>query len=65
MWTPQESIVQGPVVRRSISAKPGLNFKLRFFFFSSKAFSQTIFPSFFRESNHKIVGKKNKTEFAF
>ena len=55
---------QGPVVRRSISANPGLNFNLGFFFFCSIAFSWIIFYSF-RASNHQIVGKKNKTEFAF
>ena len=55
---------QDPVVRRPISANPGLNFNLGFFFFS-KAFSRIIFSILFRASNHQIVGKKNKTEFAF
>ena len=50
---------QGPVVRRPISANPG------FFFFCLKAFSQIIFSLLLRASNHQIVGKKNKTEFAF
>ena len=55
----------GPDVRRPISANPGLNFNLGFFFFCSKAFSRIIFSIFFRASNHQIVGKKNNTEFAF
>ena len=57
--------LQGPVVRRPISTNPGLNFNLGFFFFCSKAFSRIIFSILFRASNHQIVGKKNKTEFAF
>ena len=55
----------GPVVRRPISANSGLNFNLGFFLFCSKTFSQIIFSILFRASNHQIVGKKNKTEFAF
>ena len=55
---------QGPVVRRPISANPGLNFNPGFFFFCSKVFSQVISSLFFRASNHQIVGRKNKTEFA-
>ena len=55
---------QGPVVRTLVSANPGLNFNLGFFFLS-KAFSRTIFFILFRVSNHQIVGKENKTEFAF
>ena len=58
-------IQQGPVVRKLISANLGLNFNLGFFSFFSKAFSQTIFSILFRASNHQIVRKKNKTEFAF
>ena len=46
----------GPVVRRPISANPGLNFNMGFFFFCSKAFSRII---------HQIVSKRNNTEFAF
>ena len=57
--------VLGQVVRRPINANPGLNFNLGFFFFCSKAFSRIIFSILFRASNHQIVGKKNKTEFAF
>ena len=33
--------LQGPVVQRPISANPGLNLNLGFFFFCSKAFSWT------------------------
>ena len=58
-------IQQGPVVRGPIGANPGLNFKLGFSFFFLKAFSPIIFSILFRASNHQIVGKKNKTEFAF
>ena len=57
--------VLGQVIRRPINANPGLNFNLGFFFLCSKAFSPTIFSILFRASNHQIVGKKNKTEFAF
>ena len=53
-----------PVVRRPISANPGLNFNPGFFFFFSKAFSRIIFSRPFKASNHQIVGKKNKTQFA-
>ena len=55
----------GPVVRRPISAYPGLNFNPGLFFFSSKPFSRTIFSIIFRVANHQIVDKKNDTEFAF
>ena len=54
-----------PVVRRPISANPGLNFNPGLFFFSSKAFSRTIFSILFRVANHQIVDKKNYDEFAF
>ena len=36
-----------------------------FWFFCLKAFSRIIFSFLLRPSNHQIVGKKNKTEFAF
>ena len=55
----------GPVVRRPISAYPGLNLNSGLFFFSSKPFSRTIFSIIFRVANHQIVDKKNDTEFAF
>ena len=49
----------GPVVRRPISANPGLNFNPGLSFFSSKAFSRTILSILFRVANHQIVDKKN------
>ena len=55
----------GAVVRRPISANPGLNFNPGLSFFSSKAFSRTTFSILFRVANHQIVDKKNWTEFAF
>ena len=55
----------GSVVRRPISAYPGLNFNPGLFFFSSKPFSRAIFSIIFRVANHQIVDKKNDTEFAF
>ena len=51
--------VQGPVVRRPISANPGLNFNPGLSFFLSKAFSRTIFSILFRVANHQTVNKKN------
>ena len=52
-------MLHGPVVRRPISANLGLHFKPGLFFFSSKAFSWTIFVILFRVANHQIVDKKN------
>ena len=49
----------GSVVRRPIIANPGLNFNPGLFFFSSKAFSRTIFSILFRVANHQIVDKNN------
>ena len=46
------------VVRRTISANPGLNFNLGFPFFCSKALSRIIFSILFRVSNHQIGVKK-------
>ena len=60
-----EDIALGPVVRTPVSANPGLNFNPEFFIFLSKALSWIIFSILFRVSNHQIVGKENKTEFAF
>ena len=57
--------LRGPVVRRPISANPWLNFNPGLFFFSSQAFSRTIFSIIFRVANHQIVDKDNDTEFAF
>ena len=56
---------QAPLVRRPISANRGLNFNLGFFFFCSKELSRIIFFILLKATNHQIVGKKNKTEFAF
>ena len=50
---------QDPVVRRPISTNPGLNFNPGLLFFSSKAFSRTIFSILFRVANHQIVHRKN------
>ena len=61
IWTSH----QGRVVQRPISANPGLNFNPGLFFFSSIAFSRTIFSILFRVANHQIIEKKNLTEFAF
>ena len=52
-------IVQGQVVQRPVSANPRLNFNPDLFFFSSKAFSQKIFSTLRRVTNHQIVDKKN------
>ena len=49
----------GRVVRKPVSASPGLNFNPGFFIFLSKAFSRIIFSFLFRVSNHQIVGKEN------
>ena len=46
-------------IRAQFSANPGLNFNPGLFFFSSKAFSRTIFVILFRVANHQIVHKKN------
>ena len=51
--------VLGRVVRRPVSANPGLNFNPGLFFCSSKAFSRKIFSILFRVFNHQIVHKKN------
>ena len=55
----------GPVVQMPVSARPGLNFNLGFFFFLSTALSWIIFYILFRVPNHQIVGKEKKTEFVF
>ena len=55
----------GPVVRRPISANPGLNFNLGFYFFCSKSFFRIIFSIPFIASDHQIMDKNNRTEFAF
>ena len=45
--------------RLTLTLNPG------FFSVCSKAFFLDNFLSFFRASNHQIVGKRNNTEFAF
>ena len=49
----------GSVFRRPISANPGLNFNPGLFFFSTKAFSRTVFSILFRVANHQIVDKNS------
>ena len=56
---------QGRVVRRPVSANPGLNFNPGFFFFSSKVFSRKIFSFLFRVFNHQIVEKRIKLNLHF
>ena len=53
-----------PVVRRLISAHPGLNFNPDFFFFSSTALLRVVFSILCRASNRQKVNKRNNTEFA-
>ena len=62
-WCRRRSL--GPSCSRWISANPGLNFNLGFFFFCPEAFSRIIFSILFRASTYQIAGKKNTTEFAF
>ena len=60
LWARRTELTNmGPVVRRPISANPGLNLNLGFFSFCSKAFSRIIFSILSRASSHQIVGKKN------
>ena len=56
---------RGPVVRRPISANPGLDFNLVSFSFLLKAFCRIIFSILFNVSNHQTVDEKNSTEYAF
>ena len=55
---------QGPVVRRPISANPGLNFNLRFFIPSLKSLFGKIFSVLFKASSSHTLNKKNSTEFS-
>ena len=57
----------GPVVRRPVSANPGLNLNMSFFFLliCSQAFSRIIYSILFRASNHQIVGKGIKLNLLF
>ena len=60
------SLQQGPVVRRPISANPGLKFSPNFFISLLKSPFREKFPySFSRTSNNQIVSKKIWTEFSF
>ena len=55
---------QGPVVQRSISPNPGLNFNSGFFISLSKSLLGKIFTILFRTSNDQIGSKKIWTEFS-
>ena len=55
---------QGPVVRRPISANPGLNFNLRFFIPLLKSLFGKIFSVLFKASSSHTLNKKNSTEFS-
>ena len=55
----QQEENQGPVVRRPISAQPGVKFNPGFFFLCSEAFSRIIFSVIFKASNHQLVDQKN------
>ena len=58
--------IQGPVVRKPVSANPGLNFNLGFFFlFIKSTLSDNFLYFFLNISNHQFVGKENSTELAF
>ena len=50
----------GPVVRKPISANPGLSFHAGFFSFLSKAFSHKFSLFFFKASNNQFINKKAK-----
>ena len=57
--------VLGPVVRRPISANPGLNFSLGLFIPLLKILFGVVFNVIFKASNRHILDKKNLTEFSF
>ena len=52
---------QGPVVQRPINPNPMLTFSSGFFIPLFKG----LFSIIYNSSSHKIVGKKNSTEFSF
>ena len=54
-----KDVIQGPVVRRPISANPGLNFNPDFFILFSKASSRIFFSFLFSSSNYQTVDKKD------
>ena len=56
--------IQGPVVRRPISANPGLNFNLNFFIPLFKCLFRIVSGVLYRASNNHIRDKKNPTEFS-
>ena len=58
MATATQVILQGPAVRRPVSAQPGVKFNSGFFSLSSKAFFQITFSVIFRASNHQLVDEK-------
>ena len=58
-------VALGPVVQTLVNANLGLNFNPGFFFFLSKALSQTIFSIFFSVSNHQILGKRIQLNWLF
>ena len=53
-WSCRAQLFEG-----RLALNPGFNFNPGLFFFSSKAFSCTIFSILFRVANHQIVNKKN------
>ena len=56
--------ILGPVVRRPISANPGLNFNLSFFIPLLKSLFGKIFSVLFKASSSRTLNKKNSTEFS-
>ena len=56
--------IQGPVVRRMISANPRLNFNLNFFIPLFKCLFRIVSGVLYRASNNHIRDKKNPTEFS-
>ena len=66
MWHSLKSlyiIVQGPIVRRLISANPRLNFNLDFFFPLFKCFVGMVFLVLYRASNNHILDKRIRLNF--
>ena len=58
--SPWEPEIQGPTVRRPISANPGLSFNLGFFIPLFKGLFHIVSSIPFRTFRHQIVGKKFK-----
>ena len=61
---PIRAKLQGPGVRRAISAKLGLNFNPGFFFLFKSIFQDNFLNSF-KSVKSSNCAQKNKTEFAF